>query len=67
MQVTTVVVKGVILNLDCHAGAFSVLDRFFLLFQMHTTAGRAFTDNDMFGPQGCYTFLRSMVRAPHSI
>jgi hypothetical protein len=46
------------------AGAFSVLDRFFLLFQMHTTPDRAFTDNDMFGPVGCNTFLRTLVRNP---
>ena len=43
------------------AGAFSVLNRFFLLFQMHTTAERAYTDNNMFGTQGCYSFLRMMV------
>ena len=44
------------------AGIFLILDRFFLLFQQHTTMQSAFIDNDMFGPSQCYSFLRMMVR-----
>lgn len=28
---------------------------------MHTTAERAYNDNNMFGTDNCYTFLRMMV------
>ena len=49
------------------AGVFAVCRRFYLLYQHHTTLETVYKDNDMFGTNNAFSFLRMMVTAslPH--